>query len=98
MSKFRIHYSKRPEFFRPPARTIASLALSHAFVRAIDAADRDDVFCAMQAENWKPTKTDIAFLAHNEIRHASMSVDDVLHNCETGEWFQVLDIGWRKLS
>ena len=98
MPKFRVHYSKRPEFFRPPARTIASLALSHAFVRAIDAADRDDVFCAMQTENWKPTTKDKQFLAHNEIRHASMSVDDVLHNCNTGEWFQVLDIGWRKLS
>lgn len=95
---FRVYYSKRPQFFQPPQRKVSELKETHACLYNINLPTKDEVYSYMQAHNWNPTADDIEYLKASNVHHASMSVDDIVLDMETGEYWQVIEEGWRKLD
>ena len=65
--------------------------------RIIGAIDLDDVFHKMQGELWSPNGEMSPYIKSLGVAHTSMSVGDIVQNKESGQYFQVKNIGWRPL-
>lgn len=97
MNTYDIYYSKDTVFHDPPVRFVGELINTHAFVTIVYAVDNESAYLKMQAYNWRPSADDYEYLQKVNVRHASMSIDDVLHCRNTKMWFQVIDCGFRQV-
>ena len=87
------------------APTVADLPQTHVFVRALQATDLEDVYWAMQGENWSPRGEARPLIEMLDLTHTSMSVGDVLRD-EDGVYWECLDtsttlsagLGWRRVE
>ena len=101
---YQVFYSKNPAFCDPPARWISSLHETHAYILTVPFHSKDETYTYMQGEIWpmlwdQASKDDYrAMLASLDIHHASMSVDDILIEMETGDVWQCVECGWRTLG
>ncbi len=93
-------YYQRPSalftFFERLDLCVKSLHKTHAFVRRVKAMKREEVFGAMQGENWSPNGEARPLIEKKGLRHTSMSVNDVVRDPD-GSYWQCLYLGWRQL-
>ena len=101
---YQVFYSKQPEFFDPPTRTLAELHKTHAYILTVPFHSKDETYTYMQGEIWtmlwdQASKSDYrVMLAGLSIHHASMSIDDILIDMGSGDVWQCIGCGWRKLG
>lgn len=76
--------------------TVGLLKRTHVHVADVSAADREEVFTAMQGESWSPRGQARALIASLGLTHTSMSVGDVVRDPDYRYW-QCLSDGWREV-
>jgi hypothetical protein len=52
--KFKVYYAKEPTFLENPELTVEDLAGTHVFLCEVEADSLEEVWWAMQGENWSP--------------------------------------------
>jgi hypothetical protein len=101
MSEYRVWYRKPPEhgrmFEEDENMSQKTLLETHVVVTKDKFAGLEDAFFRMQAEVWSPNGEARGWIEHLGVGHTSMSVGDVLENCETGEYFQCASVGWSQV-
>jgi hypothetical protein len=100
---FKIYY-QTPETFRKTAGffideiSVEKLNETHVYLMEIGATDLNNVYHKMQGEIWSPNGEAREMLAGKNIKHTSMSIGDIIHNCENGDWHVVDRCGFKKLN
>lgn len=88
-------YCLQPTFRPNDSLTAGNLATTHGHVANISmpAGNADDIYRALQAENWRPGPAKIEQLRAAGINHASLSVGDVAVS-PSGHVWECADLGW----
>jgi len=105
-------YYMRPSFFRDGIMGVeylakrnmlpmfASLSVTHAKVRTLDAQGPHEVFCAMQGEIWSPNGEARSTIENAGLQHTSMSIGDCVVERD-GRWealYMCDRIGFKRLG
>jgi len=94
-------YYQRPgpdfTFFERSDLTLAGLRTTHMFLRRVKATGREQVFAALQGENWSSGSEARALIEKKGLQHTSMSVNDVVRDSD-GSYWQCVDTAWRRLQ
>ena len=99
MRLFRVWYRQQPHsdgrFFQEDENlTTKNITETHVVLTKDEFKSLDHAFSYMQGEVWNPNGAANGWVSHLGLNHASMSVGDVLEDCNTGEYFQCASIGW----
>lgn len=78
--------------------TVQKLSQTHTVLVTLEAKSLDDVFTRMQGEVWSPHGEARDLIMSKGLSHTSMSVNDVVQDQSTNEYFQCGRIGWNKLA
>lgn len=103
--KFNIYYTK-PEYFRglmldDDLPKLADLTKTHTLLTQVNVVtDKplEAIFSMMQAENWSPNGEARHLIEKRQLGHTSMSVGDIVHDCDNDEWFVCANISFKKLE
>lgn len=95
--KFTVFYM-RPSFFpdglmgydwlnsKELVPTVDTLGKSHVELKEVEAVDLEDLFSAMQGDNWSPNGEARPLIKEKGLHHTSMSVGDIARFEEDGAW------------
>ena len=105
---YKVWYQK-PEFFRDGIMGVSwlekthkmpdpnNLEKTHVYLLDREGNSRDDVFTAMQGDNWSPNGEAVPQLEKAGLWHTSMSVGDILID-ESGKISMVDTFGWKEIT
>lgn len=97
--QYRVWY-RRPEARRLGAHdlSIKRIVDTHVVFDKIEADDPEQVFARMQGEVFSPNGEARHWVERLGLDHTSMSVGDVVENCQTGEFDLVMPFGFSPLD
>lgn len=99
---YKIYY-QTPKTFEESMRltfdhiNISSINKTHVFLIEIKARDLNHAYHLMQGEIWSPNGEANEVIKMKGLKHTSMSVGDIIYNCETDEYNIVILDGFKKL-
>jgi hypothetical protein len=99
---FDVYYTKPQHFSKynwgATTPKLSELTNTHTKLwDALDFASMEEVFVFMQAEHWSPNGEARALIRTLGLGHTSMSIGDVVRNCDTDEYFVCAMLGFEKL-
>ena len=95
-----VFYQKNPKFFgfnsEHDHRVLDRDDYEQLF--AVRADSPEEVFSHMQGEVWSPEGEALSLIRHLELHHTSMSVGDVIRDCQTKSWLRVEGCGFTEVK
>lgn len=101
MRAYLAYYKVNPRFMEDKGLTVATVLSRQGGhfkpVRVFMANDLEGAYFEMQGEVWSPNGEARGLIEALGLHHTSMSVGDVLHEIETGKFYEVAMSGFRLL-
>lgn len=101
MKVYQVYYKVNPTFMEDKeltvARVVSRMGGHFKPVRILVAEDLEEVYYAMQGEVWSPNGEARPLIEGLGLRHTSMSVGDVIHEINTGKFYEVAMAGFREI-
>jgi len=97
MKIYAIYYQREPRFSEDLIDP-EKIGETHKYLGFMHARHLEELWRMMQGENWSPEGEARGLLDHLGIQYTSMSVGDVVFDCEAQTWHQCLMHGWQKIG
>ena len=98
MKKYLALYAVNPNFGIGAKPRIGTLSQTHKLVMTVVANALEEVFYAMQGEQWSPHGEARELIRSLGLKHTSMSVGDVIYDVSARKYYVVDFIGFSELK
>lgn len=98
MTNFMVFYCKNPDFRVHDGLSWPNLNEDYAKVATVAAGDLEEVFVAMQGENWSPNGEARDLIRDLGLMHTSMSVGDMILDCSTRNLYCCDMVGFKLIG
>ena len=75
----------------------SSIVATHVYLKEVQAGNMDEVFRMMQGEIWSPNGEANDMILEKGLRHTSMSVGDIIYDCEVEAYYFVDSLGFKQI-
>jgi hypothetical protein len=98
MRIYAIYYQKNPDFMKRDSYEVGKIDISHEYLGFMPAEGLEELYMKMQGDGWSPEGEARGLIEHLGLCYTSMSIGDVVFDCEDRCWYQCMMHGWEKLE